>query len=298
MTSFTPKFTVFTPTYNRAYCLGNVYQSLLDQTFRDFEWLVIDDGSEDGTLGLLENWRVQGDICIRYERQMHNGVHVAHNRAIKRAAGELFLRLDSDDRILPNTLERLHYHWLGIPVDERQRYSGVQCLCMDAAGRVIGDCYPQDAWDGFANELVRLSGEKWGFHRVDILRQYPFPVFLGERFVPEGIVWNRIGIKYRMRCINEALRIYLIGEDSLTRRMVAIRYQSPLGSILFYKEFMCLRVPAVLALRAAANYVRFSLTAGLGFLEIVQGAARKALVVLAFPAGLAIYLRDRLRGLT
>ena len=291
-----PKFTVFTPTYNRAYCLRNVYHALLEQTFRSFEWLIIDDGSEDGTLELIEKWREQRNIRIRYERQAHGGVHVAHNRAIKLASGELFLRLDSDDRALPNTLEHLYYRWLEIPKIERRRYSGVQCLCMDASGRIIGDPYPKDVWDARANELVQLSGEKWGFHRVDVLRLYPFPVFPGERFIPEGLVWNRIGLQYRMRCINEALRIYSTGDDSLTQRMAAIRYQSPAGSILFYKEFMRLQVPVITALRATANYVRFSLAAGLGGLEIIRHASRRALVVLAFPVGLTVYLWDRLRG--
>ncbi len=296
MSDSAPKFTVFTPTYNRAYCLGNVYQALLEQTFRSFEWLVIDDGSEDGTSELLEKWRAQRNIRIRYERQAHGGVHVAHNRAVKRASGELFLRLDSDDRVLPNALERLYCHWLEVPKAERRRYSGVQCLCMDVSERIVGVPYPEDVWDGFANELVQLSGEKWGFHRVDILRRYLFPVFPGEQFIPESLVWNRIGSRYRMRCINEALRIYLPGDDSLTRRMATIRYRSPAGSILFYEEFMHLRVPVVTALRAAANYVRFSLAAGLGALEIIRRASRSVLVMLAFPAGLVVYLWDHLRG--
>ncbi len=296
MSDSAPKFTVFTPTYNRAYCLENVYHALLEQTFRSFEWLVIDDGSEDGTAELFENWRAQRNIRIRYERQAHSGVHVAHNRAVKRAAGELFLRLDSDDRVFPNALERLYYHWLEVPKVERRRYSGVQCLCMDTSGRIVGDPYPEDGWDVLANELVQLSGEKWGFHRVDILRQNLFPVFPGEQFIPEGLVWNRIGLQYRMRCINEALRIYSPGDDSLTRRMATIRYRAPAGSILFYEEFMRLRVPAVTVLRAAANYVRFSLAAGRSFPGIIRRTSRRVLVMAAFPVGLAVYLLDRLRG--
>ena len=51
------KMTVFTPTYNRAYIIGNLYLSLLKQTFQDFEWLVIDDGSVDETEELFEKWK-------------------------------------------------------------------------------------------------------------------------------------------------------------------------------------------------------------------------------------------------
>ena len=96
------KFTIFTPTYNRAYCIEKVYQSLLKQTISDFEWVVIDDGSSDGTRELISSFANEGKIDIVYYYQKNQGKHVAQNYAVSIARGELFLPLDSDDIIVPN----------------------------------------------------------------------------------------------------------------------------------------------------------------------------------------------------
>jgi glycosyltransferase involved in cell wall biosynthesis len=91
-----PMFTVFTPTYNRSHTLHRVYDSLHAQTYRNFEWLVIDDGSTDGTAEMIESWRRNADFPIRFFAQPHAGKHVAHNRALDEARGRFFIVLDSD----------------------------------------------------------------------------------------------------------------------------------------------------------------------------------------------------------
>ena len=94
-------FTVFTPTCNRCATLPRVYASLAAQTFRDFEWLIVDDGSTDCTAALVDKWTAQADFPIRYLRQENRGKHIASNRAVREARGELFLVLDSDDACVP-----------------------------------------------------------------------------------------------------------------------------------------------------------------------------------------------------
>ena len=80
-------FTVFTPTFNRAASIHRVYESLKSQTFRDFEWLIVDDGSEDDTAILVGNWIKETDFPITYMKQNHAGKHVAWNRALQKAQG-------------------------------------------------------------------------------------------------------------------------------------------------------------------------------------------------------------------
>src|SRR5688572_23550113 len=104
-------FTVFTPTHNRAHTLQRVYDSLRGQTFRDFEWLIVDDGSKDGTDRLAAAWARSADFEIRYRRQPNRGKHVAFNAGVRDARGELFLPLDSDDACVPRALERFIHHW-------------------------------------------------------------------------------------------------------------------------------------------------------------------------------------------
>jgi len=91
MNDFKYKITLFTPTYNRAYILETLYRSIQRQTFRDFEWLVIDDGSSDNTEELVRSWMNDGnDFPIRYYKQPNGGKCRAINRGLDLAEGELF----------------------------------------------------------------------------------------------------------------------------------------------------------------------------------------------------------------
>lgn len=204
------KFTVFTPTYNRARTLHRVYESLLAQTCRDFEWLVVDDGSTDNTEDVIEHFRkcVGKAFPIRYLINVENrGKHIAHNQAVLVARGEFLLVADSDDWIVPNALERMNYHWSRLT--DTSNYCGVAGLCADRAGNIVGTKYPPLARHSTLRErkyIHKVKGEHWGSMRMDICRQYPFPDIKG--FVPEGAVWLDIAKKYKDYCVNEVFRIY------------------------------------------------------------------------------------------
>jgi glycosyltransferase involved in cell wall biosynthesis len=170
----TPQFTVFTATYNRAHTIDRVYNSLRAQTLRDFEWLVIDDGSTDNTAQAIATWAKTAAFPIRYIRQDHAGKHFAHNRAAREARGELFVTLDSDDACAPETLERIAHHWRSIPPGERAAYSGVGTLCRNQFGKIVGDRYPSDVFDAGLPEILfvrRVKGEKWYIVRTDLVRR-------------------------------------------------------------------------------------------------------------------------------
>jgi glycosyltransferase involved in cell wall biosynthesis len=205
------KFTVFTPTYNRAHTITRVYESLLEQTYKDFEWLVIDDGSTDCTCNLIAHLQncVGKAFPIRYHGQTPNrGKHIAHNRALKEAQGEFLLVADSDDWIVPNALERMVYHWVRLPI--KTDYGGVCGLCADRNGNIIGSKYTKAMIHSTLRDrkyIHKMKGEHWGFVRTDIAKQYPFPDHI-DGFVPEGVVWLDIAKKYKDYCVNEVFRIY------------------------------------------------------------------------------------------
>jgi len=208
-------FTVFTPTYNRAHTLHRVYDSLCAQTLRDFEWVVIDDGSTDNTAELIADWATTASFPIRYFRQNHSGKHIAHNYAAGEARGKFFLPLDSDDSCPPRALERMAHHWNAIPEREREQYSGTEGLCSDQHGNVIGDRFPTDPFDTTWRErryLYRIRGEKWGPTLTEIVRQFPYPEVAGAQFVPEGTVGLEIAKTYKERCVNEVFRIYYVDD--------------------------------------------------------------------------------------
>lgn len=211
-----PFFTVFTPTYNRAHTLHRVFDSLRAQTFRDFEWLIVDDGSTDKTAELIAGWAAVADFPVRYFRQKNSGKHIAYNLAAREARGAILATLDSDDALFANSLERIHAIWNAIPDSERPAFSGIGGLCCDQNGAIIGDRFPTNPLDSNLRELVyvyRVRGEKWGVTRTDVLRQYPFPELDGSQWLPEGLIGFKMARKYKRRYVNEVLRVYYVDES-------------------------------------------------------------------------------------
>ena len=211
---------VFTPTYNRKDTLVKVYESLKNQSLLSFEWIIVDDGSTDGTLEIIKEWIEEKIIPIKYLYQNNAGKHIAQNRALDLAVGELFLPLDSDDTVVPDCMKILWETWESISSDIRNEYSGVGCCCMDGKGNLIGDPWPQNHFVSNDLEVVfkyRIRGEKWGPIRTDVMRQYKNAEVKGH-YLLESTVWFRIAKKYKKVYINDCLRIYIIRDDSVQKK--------------------------------------------------------------------------------
>lgn len=299
-----PLFTVFTASYNRAHTLPRVYQSLRAQTLRDFEWLIVDDGSTDGTEELVAGWTAEADFPIRYLRQDHGGKHKAANLGAREARGELFLPLDSDDECRPEALERFAAHWKGIPDDERPGFSAVTALCDDQHGAIVGSPFPHDPTDSDALEIryrYHVTGEKWGFQTTAARREFPSPEVADQPNVPESIVWNRISRRYRTRFVNEVLRTYHVGDDSITRTSGAsVARRAPAyalrNRIVLDEELDWFRYAPKTFVRAAANYSRFAWHEGSSFRDQSRGLSSgraRVLHALTAPLGWALHRRDR-----
>ena len=305
-------FTVFTPTYNRKHTLPAVFESLLAQTYKDFEWLIVDDGSTDGTEDLVASWKTRAWFPIRYIYQENRGKHIAMNVGAREAYGELFLTLDSDDTCVPEALARLKYHWDAIPDAQRMWFSAVTALCIGEGGQVVGDRFPKDVLDSNSLELIyryKLRGDKWGFQRTDVLRQFPFPCMPGVPFVPEGIVWNAISRRYKTRFVNEGLLIigtsYPGHELRLTERglkqspeSIAKGMLSWHASILNEEAEWFWHAPLKF-FRSAVHYIRFSHHVELAAWReqnMVRTFTGRILILLAWPVGWLVYARDRKRA--
>jgi glycosyltransferase involved in cell wall biosynthesis len=303
-------FTLFTPTYNRARTLPRVWESLKKQTFRDFEWLVIDDGSTDGTEELVAGYLREAPFPIRYIKQANQHKKVAFNRAVKEARGELVLYLDSDDGCVPEALERLWWHWQNIPADQRQGFSAITVLCKDEDGNIIGDRFPGGEWvDSTSSEIThrwKVRGEKWGFHRTDVLRQFPFPEDV-RGYVPECYVWMQVDHQYKTRFVNEPLRLYYRDQDD---SLMTTGAKDPrpsadgglLGSAVELRECIrWFRYDARQLCKLAANMVRLALHSTLPRERIWramwtdQPLAARLLLLAVAPVGLAVYCLDRWR---
>lgn len=213
MSFFEYTFTVFTPTYNRADTLHRVYESLLDQSNRDFEWLIIDDGSQDNTRSLVDQWIAKKQFSIRYHFQNNAHKFSTILRAAEMAKGELLLTLDSDDRLIPDALQIFYDAWQSIEPDEKEKFSAVTGLCINQNGEVIGDQYPNDRFESDSLEThlkYKISGEKCGFQKTEIMRQFEFgPSYFGNGYIPESVLWFSIAeMGYKTLYINKPIRIY------------------------------------------------------------------------------------------
>jgi glycosyltransferase involved in cell wall biosynthesis len=217
MAELAPFFTVFTPTYNRAHTLGRVLDSLCAQTFRDFEWLVVDDGSTDNTPELIASWTATANFPIRNFRQANSGKHIAHNFAVREARSEFFMVVDSDDALESRALERLHAVWLEIPAAGRAGFCAVGGLSRNQHGKIVGDPFPASPFDVSFRERVfafRIRGEKGVAWRLDVLRRFPFPEIAGTNFVPEGVIWLQTANEHKIRFVNEVFRVYYTEDES------------------------------------------------------------------------------------
>lgn len=201
-------FTIFTPIYNRKHTIHRVWESLISQTNKNFEWILIDNGSEDNILPLLEEYKSKADFTVRIYTQVNMGKYKAFNRVLDLAEGELLFPADSDDTFESNLIERMSEIWAKYKGDE---VSGITMLCKDEEGEIIGEKFPFDEGVSTFKEIVykhKIGGEKWGCIRVDVLKKYPFPTNFNVKYFPDGYVWEQIGFNYKTVFLNEPLRTY------------------------------------------------------------------------------------------
>ena len=142
------RFTVFTPVYNRKHTIHRGFESLMRQTVKNFEWLIIDDGSTDDLKPLIDEYIEKADFPIRYVYKENGGKHTATNMAYKLMETEYFTILDSDDALTDDAVEKMLSMWDKIPESERSKYWSVVGHCINSESReIIGEYFPEEIND-------------------------------------------------------------------------------------------------------------------------------------------------------
>lgn len=254
--------TVLTPTYNRAALLPRLFESLCRQTCKDFEWIVVDDGSTDETEAVVRSVVREAAFAVRYLRKENGGKHTAVNLGVRQAEGELTLILDSDDELPFDSVADIRIEWDSIKnktLGEKAKDIGGICGYMSHGdGTLIGT--PKLRIDCDSLELryrYHVVGDMCEVFRTEVLRRFPFPQIEGEYFCPEALVWNRIAQCYILHVFPKViyLRDYLDG--GLTDNIVRIRMRSPMASMMTYGEMLAYDIPVREKAKAAINYWRF-----------------------------------------
>lgn len=238
-----PFFTVFTPTYNRAYILPKLYRSLKEQTFIDFEWLVVDDGSNDNTEALVQQWinDKSNNIRINYIKKENGGKPRAINLGTSIANGLFFFMVDSDDYLHPKALEKM-YKWCK-EIENEPKFIGVGAAKAFPNGEYIKGCAPIVNDRGFvdATNLQRaeynLDADMCEAYKTDIFKKFPMAEWPGEKFAPEQIALNEIALSgYLLRWHSDIIYYCDYLEDGLTKGSFDLEKNNPMGYAMMYNH--------------------------------------------------------------
>ena len=281
------KFTVFTPTFNRKELLEKLYKSLQKQTFKDFEWLIVDDGSTDGTKEKVEEFLSEKKLEIKYYFKENGGKQRAYNFATEKANGELFICLDSDDEYVENGLEIILKYWK--KYEKNSDIAGMGYLSTYPNREIIGSSFPEKEMISTQFEIYNkygVKGDKGLMFRTEIIKKYKFPVFEDEKFITEAVVYNRISERYKMFYVNEKIEIKEYQNDGLTSKYNDLLLRNPRGQALYHNERNRHEMSFKEKILNNAVYYKFCKVAGYNFSKIWKANEAKMFLFLALPIGI------------
>lgn len=229
----TKSLTVFTPTYNRAHTLPRTYESLCRQTCKDFEWLVVDDGSTDNTRTIVEKWIMDSIIPIRYIYKENGGLYTGYNTAYANIDAELNVCIDSDDYMPDNAVELILDMWKRRGSD---KYCGIVGLDFNVVDKKpIGGYFPRTMQEIFFLELYVKKihvGDVKSVLRTDLVKKVaPQMGFSGEKNFNPVYMQLQLDDEYPMLVLNENLcwveYQYQEGGDSMSKAIFKQYIDSP-----------------------------------------------------------------------
>lgn len=285
--------TVLTPTFNREGVLRSLWDSLQKQTVKDFEWLVVDDGSTDGTKNLITQLQEKSDFPIRYIYKSNGGKHTALNVGIQTICSELTFIVDSDDCVTDDAVESI------LKIHKKYRSQNNICgyafLRAFPDGKVNGKKFDVDEKIGSYID-VRVNGDDTGADKAEVfkthcLKEFPFPEYPNEKFLGEDLVWVRMARKYEMVHINKAIYVGNYLEDGLTNNRRKHNIASPVGCMHRAEEFMESDLKTRYRIKGGLQYIVYGRFAGVKVINLIRKSRHKILATVCIPGGLLLYAR-------
>lgn len=256
------RLTVFTPTYNRVDLLYRTYNSLTQQTCKDFEWLIVDDGSTDGTGKKVEEWIAEKKITIRYYYRENGGKMRAHNEGVALAKAPLFMCVDSDDYLTTDAVQSM------LECFDRSENHLEKGLCIGGvvshkgknAGELLGASdFPQVEYSTlYGLYLMGFSGETTLMYRTELLKKYPFPEIDGEKYVPEDYVYDKIDAECVLAVLPKITTICEIVEKGYTDSVSRLKKDNPVAWYMYYEQRAYITPRSILKIKYLGRYVIFS----------------------------------------
>ena len=286
-----PTLTVITPTYNRAHTLRGCFDSLAAQTCKDFQWLIIDDGSADGTEELCDSFAADGELKFDYILKTNGGKHTALNAAHKYIRGKFVVVLDSDDEFAPNAVEEIVNEWQKYePITEvnvlyfYRKTPQNDLLCYVGQPNTVTETYRVRRYSDMH------SRDCCDVFRTEMFKKYPFPVFNGERFIGEGAAFLNIELSGKGVYADKAIYICEYLDDGLTKAGRKLRITNPLGGRYNANVYMNKRLPLVIRLKNSLLYNCYSSFAGFSLKDSLRETDHPFTVLVGFLPGKLLYL--------
>lgn len=218
-------FSILTPTHNRADVINRVYDSLKHQTFKNFEWIIVDDASTDRTESLIHQWQAEEKAfnIIYHKLSKNQGKAGAINYGLNHCSQQITLIADDDDTFEPKTLEDLKIIWNAIDrTDNGNKIAAVWTLVKDEEGNLVGDAYPTNFWQvNFKTRVLDRNGppagEKWHSWRTKVLKEFKIHWNPNSHISP-SVTWNKINMEYDFLCVNIIHRTYWYTKDGIIHK--------------------------------------------------------------------------------
>ncbi len=281
--------TVFTPTYNRAATLPRLYESLTRQSCTDFEWLIVDDGSSDTTRVLIDEWAREGRVNIRYVYKDNGGKPSAHNLGTREARGDLFICVDSDDYLADSAVQTVTEAWGCANGGE----VGILAYKMLSDGRSVTEIRDTEVTsftlkDGY--DRYGLTGDTALVFKTEALRQFEFPTFAGEKFIPEGYLYDKIDTLGKLLVVREKIYVCEYLGDGYTANMKRVLYKNPQGYFAYIENR--LRIDRTVKHRFLDSVRYMAMAIAHRRPRKVRGAVYPFFALLAYLPGYMLYVRD------
>ena len=282
-----PTLTIFTPAYNRAYTLHLCYESMLRQKNKDFEWLIVDDGSTDNTKELVEKWmKTDNGFNIRYIYKENGGMHTAHNTAYENIDTELNMCIDSDDYLTDDAVEKILSFW---EYNKDEKYGGIIALDIFQNGEIIGKKLPEQKSIAY-NDYYEYggTGDKKVIYRTDVITKYPpYPEYKGEKFVGLCYKYLLADQEYPLLIMNEPICVVEYLEDGSTRNIMKQFVKNPRGYIFLRKERMKYCKTFKWRFKSCIHYVSSSIM--IKDKHFIKESPKKIMTILSIPFGVVLY---------
>ncbi len=260
------RLTVFTPTYNRKELLTRAYESLCRQTVKDFEWLIVDDGSDDHTDDTVKGWIDEGRIRIRYRYRENGGKMRAHNTGVSLCETELFMCLDSDDYLVDTAVEEMLAKY-----DEAVRtYSGDKKIggvvahkgCTDEKLLGNDDFPPVKTSTLYDLYLNGFSGETTLMYETQVLRAFPFPEIEGEKYVPEDYIYDKIDSVCVLAVLPRIITVCELVASGYTDSVKRLKRENVNAFYLYYEQRAFITPGGIRKLKYLGRYVIYAKRSG------------------------------------